>query len=122
LGLEGLARLDRQGRFTEPQSSRDAYMQLQDLASPVGAFVRDWCIPGPEYQISAKQLYRAWNLYADEHGEHRKTDSTFGADLRAVAPQVRRTRRRDDGLRAYHYTGITLSPEAERRLREQIAV
>src|SRR5262249_38271078 len=45
--LQGLERVRTQGRFTEPASSRDAIVALQDLVSPVSAFVRDCCEQGP---------------------------------------------------------------------------
>ena len=39
--LDGLDRLTRQGKFTEPKSSTDSILALQDFVSPVAAFVRD---------------------------------------------------------------------------------
>jgi putative DNA primase/helicase len=36
--LDGLARLRERGRFRQPQSSKDAIQELEDLASPIGAF------------------------------------------------------------------------------------
>jgi putative DNA primase/helicase len=44
--LDGLDRLAHQGKFTEPKSSIDAILALQDLVSPVAAFVRDRCEVG----------------------------------------------------------------------------
>ena len=38
--LAGLTRLRERGRFVIPQSSLDALQQMEDLASPVAAFVR----------------------------------------------------------------------------------
>ena len=42
--LRGLDRLRARGYFRMPQSSTDAIHQLEDLASPITAFLRDWCI------------------------------------------------------------------------------
>ena len=39
--LEGLDRLRERGYFVTPTSAREAQRHLEDLASPVGAFVRD---------------------------------------------------------------------------------
>jgi putative DNA primase/helicase len=41
--LDGLDRLNRQGKFTEPKASTDSILALQDLVSPVAAYVRDNC-------------------------------------------------------------------------------
>ena len=42
--LQGLDRLNRNGRFTVPASSHDVALLMADLASPVSAFVRENCI------------------------------------------------------------------------------
>jgi putative DNA primase/helicase len=49
--LDGLDRLTRQGRFTEPKFSLDSILALQDLVSPKAAFVRDCCEVGIGYEI-----------------------------------------------------------------------
>ena len=45
--LRGLDRLNDRGHFEPPASSREAVRHLEDLSSPVGAFVRDCCEIGP---------------------------------------------------------------------------
>ena len=55
--LDGLDRLTRQGKFTEPQSSTDSILSLQDLVSPVAAFVRDRCEIGIGYEVSTTDLF-----------------------------------------------------------------
>ena len=42
--LDGLDRLNGNGRFTLPPSSADMANLMADLASPVSAFVRDRCV------------------------------------------------------------------------------
>jgi hypothetical protein len=42
--IEGLQRLTERGYFVQPASARQAAEELSDLASPVGAFVRERCI------------------------------------------------------------------------------
>src|SRR5262249_10450167 len=41
--IEGLERLKARGHFVIPESSEDAMMQLEELSSPVSAFVRECC-------------------------------------------------------------------------------
>jgi putative DNA primase/helicase len=50
--LAGLDRLRKRGHFVMPKSSEDALRQLQELASPVGAFVNEWCMVGPKGRAS----------------------------------------------------------------------
>src|SRR4029450_9862695 len=49
--LDGLDRLNRQGKFPEPKSSIDSILALQDLVSPVAAYVRDNCEVGIGHEI-----------------------------------------------------------------------
>ena len=42
--LEGLDRLNLRGHFVNPESGNDAIQQIEDLSSPISAFIRDTCI------------------------------------------------------------------------------
>ena len=53
--LDGLDHLNRKGSFTEPTASKEAILALQDLISPVSAFVRDWCVVGPQHEITTER-------------------------------------------------------------------
>jgi putative DNA primase/helicase len=66
--LDGLDELRERGRLIEPGSSREITRELEDLTSPVGAFVRDRCLVAAEQTVSRRELYRAWCTWADEHG------------------------------------------------------
>jgi putative DNA primase/helicase len=82
--LDGLKRLTGQRRFTRPPGVDDTIRTLQDLASPVAAFVRDRCEAGPDRQVSVTELYRAWREWAEENGYTKSSQSVFGRDLRAA--------------------------------------
>jgi putative DNA primase/helicase len=107
--LDGLDRLNTEGRFTEPESSVDAMVALRDLVSPVSAFVRERCTIGP-HEISVKDLYGAWKIWAEDNGHRTGSSSTFGRDLRAAQSHIRVHRPRgDEDHRDRHYMGITLA-------------
>ncbi|HAL27874.1 MAG TPA: hypothetical protein DCP25_14210 [Chloroflexi bacterium] len=107
--LDGLDRLRSQDRFTEPASARDAIVTLLDTVSPTSAFVRDNCVRGAEHEVDVDVLYKAWRSWSDEQGRERPgSATTFGKNLRAVVPGVKRVRPRDDGSRQYRYAGIRL--------------
>ena len=44
--LEGLDRLNARGYFVNPESGADAIQQMEDLSSPISAFIRDRCVVG----------------------------------------------------------------------------
>ena len=45
--IAGRDRLAARGYFVQPASAKQAVEELSDLASPVGAFVRERCMVGP---------------------------------------------------------------------------
>jgi putative DNA primase/helicase len=108
--LEGLDRLTRNGRFTEPDSSRDAAALMMDLASPVSAFVRERCVRTPDAWVTRDDLYEAWCEWAERNGHQRTAKSTFGRDLRSVVPGLKDSHVRWGTKRVWCYAHIGLLP------------
>ena len=92
--LDGLDRLNARGRFTTPAGSEAAISIIQDLASPVAAFVRDRCVRSTQKEIRATELYAAWKAWAEDNGNKAGSATAFGKDLRAVVPALKATRPR----------------------------
>lgn len=90
--LDGINTLNTQGAFTEPQTSRDAITTLQDITSPVSAFVRDRCIVGPEYEITTDDLWQAWKSWCEDNGRRPGSKALLGRDLFAAYPAIRKIR------------------------------
>ncbi|HEY9468567.1 MAG TPA: phage/plasmid primase, P4 family [Propionibacteriaceae bacterium] len=108
--LDGLDRLNRQGKFTEPKSSIDSILALQDLVSPVAAYVRDNCEVGIGHEIPVPDLSADWRSWCEDNGHKSGTVQTFGRNIRAVVPTLRQARPRDgEDQRQRRYIGIRLS-------------
>jgi putative DNA primase/helicase len=109
--LDGLARLTREGRFTRPPGADEAMVTLQDLASPVAAFVRDRCVRKSDATVLVDELYAAWRSWAEDNGTPRVSKQVFGRDLRAAVPglQVARPGGHDELERARVYVGVELA-------------
>ena len=112
--LDGLARLVDQDAFTRPTSTTEAYVALQDLASPISAFLRERCVVGPDQQIPCDELYAAWGEWTEANGHRKTATSTFGRDLRAAVPAVRRYQPGSGNNRRHHYDGLNLNTESVR--------
>ena len=107
--IDGWQRLQERGRFVQPSSSADAIQALEDLGSPVGAFIRDRCNVGPGHEVDSQELFAAWKAWCEEQGrDHPGTAQTFGRDLRAVVPSLKITQRREGGGVVRVYVGIGL--------------
>lgn len=108
--LDGLARLRDRGHFQQPSASAEALREMEDLGSPVGAFVRDRCDVGAQHVVGCDDLYRAWCAWCEENGrDHPGTIQTFARDLRAAVVGLKVEQHRDkDGGRHRDYQGIGL--------------
>jgi putative DNA primase/helicase len=108
--LDGLDRLMRNGRLTEPESSREAVTTMQDTASPVSAFVRECCTTGPDQAVPVDELWQAWKDWAEDSGHRPGTKQLLGRNLLSVVPQLQRSKPRGpDGKQVPTYLGVSLS-------------
>ena len=107
--VKGLQRLRERGRFVQPASSAQAIRELEDLGSPVAAFLRDVCEIEPGLEITCDHLWHAWKEWCTSQGRDRSgTRQTFGRDLRAAVPGLTVTQPRRESGRVRIYEGIAL--------------
>lgn len=107
---EGYVRLRERGYFVQPASGHDAVEQLEELASPVTAFVRECCQIRSGLTTRIELLYQSWRVWCDTNGRREPgTAQTFGRDLKAAFPAIKATNpRRSGDDRARYYEGIGL--------------
>jgi putative DNA primase/helicase len=110
--LDGWQRLNQRGRFVQPESGAELVQELEDLASPINTFVRERCAVAPGKEIKVDTLFDAWKAWCTAQGrDHPGTAQSFGKDLRAAVPGLKRVRRRvapDSEQRIAWYEGIAL--------------
>jgi putative DNA primase/helicase len=89
--LDGLHRLTMENgnRFTRIESADEAIVTMRDLASPVGAFVREKCKLDANEQIEVGALYTAYKNWCGANEHPKSSKHVFGRDLRAAASSVR---------------------------------
>jgi putative DNA primase/helicase len=107
--IEGWRRLRERGRFVQPESGQQLVADMEDITSPVGAFVRECCWVGPEHEVEIQRLFSRWEQWCDAKGrkEH-GSEQMFGRDLRAAVPGVDTRQSRRDGQRVRVYAAIGL--------------
>lgn len=107
--IEGWDRLMRRGHFIQPDSGAELQREMEDLASPIGLFVREHCKVGPEYLVPVQELFGRWKSWCTEKGrDHPGDEATFGRNLRAVVPGLGITQPRTDDGRIRVYEGVGL--------------
>ena len=103
--IAGWHRLHARGRFCMPQSGADAMLDLEELSSPVSAFVRSECVVGVGQRVRVDDLYEAWARWCSRDGRTVvSTKQTFGRDLVAAFSNVHCRR----GSISRFYEGIGL--------------
>lgn len=110
--LVGLDRLTERGRFKAPKSSAEAAELLSDRASPVKQFLDEVCELVPTESILVDDLWKEWQRWCAQNGRDKVgTKNSFGIDLYAAAPKVRRTKPRayPGGPQVPTYEGIRLA-------------
>jgi putative DNA primase/helicase len=106
--LEGLDRLVARGHFVQPEAAGSAVRHLEDLASPVSAFVRDRCRVGPGLSADKEELWAAWRDWIADEGGKAGTKSVFIRDLRAAVPGATPKRTREGDVRRQLIAGLTV--------------
>ena len=76
--LEGLDRLNERGYFDSPQSGKDAVQLLEDLSSPISAFIRDTCVVGGDQGVEVDALWTAWKSWCEGEKPAPRHQSGFG--------------------------------------------
>ncbi|MBR0787769.1 hypothetical protein JQ631_01735 [Bradyrhizobium manausense] len=109
---EGYLRLRKRGYFLQPDSARDAIEELEELGSPIAAFIKARCVVAAGLRSPADDMFVAWRGWCEANGRREAgTVQSFGRDLRAAVPGLRIARPRVDGSQVRHYEGIKLLSE-----------
>ncbi len=107
--IDGWRNIRKRGFFLPPTSSLQAIRELEDLSSPIGAFIREHCEVAPGRSVSADGLYLEWKDWCEDQGrEHKGTKQSFGRDLRTAIPGLGISQLGPRGDRTRTYEGIGL--------------
>jgi putative DNA primase/helicase len=114
--IEGWARLKERCHFSQPAASRDLERAMEDLASPVKAFLKECCKvgEGDEFMVPCFDLFNRWRWWAESKGQDWVgTEEEFGRNLRAALSHTKRQRPKVDGKRVWVYSGVRLLKDGE---------
>jgi putative DNA primase/helicase len=110
--LDGRDRLAARGHFVQPSSSNEVIQELEDLSSPISAFLRENCVVRPTKTVGVNTLCLKWVTWCLACGREKPgTKQVFGRDLRAALPGLRVRQPRGGDGREREYQGVGLKPE-----------
>jgi len=105
--IEGWQSLRRRGEILQPTSGQDLIEDMADMSSPIKAFVRDFCIEGPEFEISIDDIFELWEKWCDCNGRERTgKKQIFARDLISALPGLKKKKYRGEFGREIVYVGI----------------
>jgi len=113
--LEGLDRLNKRGRFAEADSSRGIRDEVEEIASPVRAFMVDHTEPAEGERVEIGTLYAVYSRWCAEQGqEHCLRLNTFSRAIRSSCRDMGvevSDRERDPamGRKVRHVIGVRLA-------------
>ena len=67
--IDGYRQLRDRGHFIQPASSQEAISDIEMLAAPVKAFIRDQCEVGSGFTVSGNELWGRWKNWCDWEGD-----------------------------------------------------
>jgi len=106
----GYRRLHERGHFIQPKTSQDAVDDIEMLAAPVKAFVRDRCEIRPGMTVTVDELWFAWQDWCVTERRDAGTKAWFGRNLRSAEPGIMVSKLRSGDQRTSAYVGIALVP------------
>jgi putative DNA primase/helicase len=93
--IAGWHLLRQQGRFIEPPDVTETREEMEDLLSPVGAWVKEACEVNMWAREDTNDLYASWKTWCATNGRDRPgTIQTFSRDLHAAVPGLKNRQNR----------------------------
>jgi putative DNA primase/helicase len=104
----GFKLLTEEGRFNQTRSGAERLKVLQELCSPIVAFINErYDITGIESDmIPADDMQREWISWCSDTGHHAGSTHKFSKNLTDAYPVCGKKRLRATGSRIYVWTGI----------------
>lgn len=122
--IDGWRRLNARGYFELPRDSKDAIIDLEQMASPLKSWIADRCLLDPSLSTSTVELFADFKAWCSDQGRRPIAMNIFGQKLKAAASVEVERPRLNDGSRPNCYRGIGLSggmQANEKHLEEALA-
>jgi len=107
--IAGWERLNARGYFVQPKSSERIIEEMEEISSPVTAFIRDRCRIEGGAQTPMSEVFQAYEAWCKEKGRRPTSQQMFGRDLRAACPMIGDSQPRIEGKQVRTYEGIKLA-------------
>lgn len=107
--IEGLRRLNANGRFSVPSDSSAIDTDVRRTSSPHAVFVDERCILDPAARVDLNVLWQAWQTWCLEDGAEPGTKRWLVRKLKAVEADLDVIEEKVGGVRTKYVAGINLA-------------
>ena len=104
--LDGLRRVQRQRRFSEPESTQAAWRDFHATTDPLAVWLDRYTVDDPDCFVSQQALRVAYNATMERDGRPAMTKTAFGTALRKLRPNIEDRQRTVAGRVQWCYIGI----------------
>ncbi len=111
--MEGLRRLRRQGRFTDPSVCRAALDEYRLEVNPARRFLTEHFHEDRNGLVNASQMYDQYRDWCKRSGHLPLADKSFGKEVRRAFRGAERVRRGSRDSRSWCYSGISTGPPCD---------
>jgi len=111
--LEGLRRLQKQGRFSESESMKAAWREFHATTDPLAVWLSHYTVDDPDAVCPGTALRVAYNAAAEREGRPTLTDTAFGRALRKIRPNLDYKQRTLNGRLRWCWIGLGLTGESQ---------
>jgi putative DNA primase/helicase len=110
--LDGLRRVQRQRRFSEPESTKAAWRDFHSTTDPLAVWLDRYTIDDADCYVTKQALRVAYNAAVERDGRPAMTAKAFGQAIYKLRPNVEEAQRTVGGKYQWCYLGIGLASQA----------
>jgi phage/plasmid-associated DNA primase len=118
--IAGYQRLVANQGFTDSATMRMHRDDYRDETTPVRRFLKEYTVLAEGAEVTSKELYDLYTVWAQLEGHSRQSHVTFGRDATAYFRSLNGVKRSHDRKRN-KFIGVTLSPEGEQEISDREA-
>jgi len=109
--LEGLRRVEKQKRFSDPPSVQEAWRDFHATTDPFAVWLEKYTIDDPDALITKQTLKVAYDAAVDREGRPRMSAKAFGQALYKLRPNIEERQRTVTGRVQWCFVGIGLTSQ-----------
>ncbi|MGA2798247.1 MAG: phage/plasmid primase, P4 family, partial [Thermoguttaceae bacterium] len=111
--LEGLRRVEKQRRFSDPPSVQEAWRDFHSTTDPLAVWLDRYTVDDPFSFVTKQALRVAYNAAVEREGRPSMTDTAFSLAIQKLRPNIEKKQRTVAGKLQWCFVGIGMLHPAD---------